>query len=167
MCRFRGENYMLRMQSDLDALKSESLGTILRESDFRSADLLCVLFALENINLNETGEPFDENSLRLVSAVPLQPLLDATASVVGESDLQHELKLERKQLVRDGVFIPMLRYEHSLQSSQSTKISGGMIPPTHPAPLSKLQSSSFLEDNSSRLGNTMSQVTDGSSRIDV
>lgn len=157
------------MQTDLDALKTASLGTILRDCGFRPVDFLCVLFSLDGLNLDDMSGPNDDNTARLVAAVPLQPLLEASTAVTGELDLQHVLKLERKQLVRDGVFIPMLRYEHSLEKSLSSKITGGIIPPTNTAGASiyPRSSASYIDDSSSRLGNAMSQVTDGSSRIDV
>lgn len=156
----------MRMQLDLDALKTESLGSILRECSFIPTDLVCVLFSLDGLNLNESADPVDKNNSRVVGAVPLEALLDAATSVVAEHVLQNELMLERKQLVSDGVFIPMLRYEHSIEHSQHSKISGGMIPP-HDTGISTYPSSSYLDDNSSRLWNAMSQNTDGSSRIDV
>jgi hypothetical protein len=155
------------MQTDLDALKTESLGSILRECQLRPADLLCTLFSLDGLELN--GSPtdtIDENSIRLISSVPVHALLDAANAVIVEAELQHELKLERKQLVRDGVFIPMLRYEHSLENSRSSKISGGIVPPSDASAAPLYQSSYTTEDNS-RLENTMSQATDGSSRIDL
>lgn len=162
---FRGENYLLRMQSDVDALKTESLGAILRDCGICPSDLLCVLFALENLIL-QTSEDQNESTVnRLVSAVPLPALHEASAVVQAEAELQRQLRAEREQLTRDGVFIPMLRYEHSLESS--TKISGGMVPQVQATVPIYHHSLPNLDDSGSRLGQSMSQATESSSRIDV
>lgn len=162
---YRGENYLIKMQSDLDALKTESLGSILRECNIRPADILCIVFSLENLKLNGMDEEIDESASRLISAIPVKALIDAAGTVIGDHELQQELKRERKQLIRDGVFIPMLRYEHSLEQSRGSRISGGIIPHSASAPM---YPSSYADDNSSRVDFGQSQVsTEGSSRIDV
>ena len=156
--RFRGENYLFKLQTDLDALRSETLGNSLRECRIKYVDMLCILFSFENLELEGAGDVIVADTPRLYSVVPIQDLLAASATVSNEIEEQRKLTLERKELIRDGVFIPMLRYEHSMQHTHS-KISGGSIPDTG-APTYPMSSVDDIE-------HAMSQVTEGSSRIDV
>jgi hypothetical protein len=139
---------MLHIQSDMDALKSEMLGSIINECGLTANDLLCILFSA-----NDT-HALDDSIERKLSILPLEVLKEASQRVMDERPLQEEIIRERKELLKDGVFIPMLRFEQTITGG-SNKISGGRIQ-------RPLVQQSFSVDDSS-----MSYATDNSSRVDV
>jgi hypothetical protein len=162
MRSFQGVNYFSKMCTDLDALKSESLGSILRELNVSLEDLICVVFD-ESIDYSAIdGTP--------ASGVPLQVLKDAVLHAVNEPAVQQDIAVERRQLRADGVFIPMLRFGGS-GSTKEKMISGGRVIPAASSSFGMLTVSDSHEEGSRADGATASVSLAGTesslSRLDV
>jgi hypothetical protein len=140
-CSYQGQDYLLKMASDLDLLKSDSVKRLLENLNITPADLQGVIFWNEmeigsshlsqfSVSLREsatdlppfpaTGGGLSERSLDgagdggQVEAHSsfIQPEIEELNTLIREeTTLQRALTLENKALLTRGTFIPLLKYE--------------------------------------------------------
>lgn len=118
---YEGRNYLKKIASDMDLLKSDTFQRLLESIDVDPRCLNCVVFHIPV----ETGSL--QSSQVLDSSVDLSLDMTAVASVgkegefsevdeaarvvVNEFVLQRAVTMERKALLSRGVFMPTIKFE--------------------------------------------------------
>eukprot|EP01041_Mallomonas_annulata_P001773 gene1773-3433_t len=121
---WKGINYLLKVESDLNLLRTEPYSNVLRALALTDGDLLCLpVFSPVNKNTTTTKTSSNTTETKMDFAtineiethtrdMIFREELNTCARVIYEEfHLQESLSLERKQLEADGVFIPTLRMD--------------------------------------------------------
>ena len=121
MHRYEGRNYIKKIASDMDILKSDTFQRLLESIEIDPRCLNCVVFHIPV----ETGSL--QSSQVLDSSIDLSVDMAAVTSpgtggefneadeaariVVNEFVLQRAVSMERKALLARGVFMPTIKFE--------------------------------------------------------
>jgi hypothetical protein len=135
--RYQGQDYLLKMASDMDLLKSDSMKRLLENLSITSTDLQGVIFWNEmeigSSHLSQFSVTLRESTTDLPLADPvggglsdrsadggqvethsslIQPEVEELNALIREEiTLQRALTLENKALLTRGTFIPLLKYD--------------------------------------------------------
>ena len=94
--------------------------------------MVCVTFDRSQI------DQISDSSVRVINGIPIDVLKEAALQVFNERFIQNDIQAERMELTRDGVFIPLLKFDLSSSNGSSTRsssiqntITGGIQAPKY------------------------------------